>query len=129
VSELQLQRGGVAGTALMMVDIDHFKVVLRAVARVLSSNIKGRDVAARYWGEEFAVLLPETSLSGAGPRTRAEWMSEHLGWSQQRNTSVQPFDAWTHRVWRQFLIADQRGSSLPNRSPQTDRPYGSQNLD
>jgi diguanylate cyclase len=77
VSELQLQRGGWAGTALMMVDIDHFKVVndrhghllgdkvLRAVAHVLKSNIKGRDVVARYGGEEFAVLLPETSLSGA----------------------------------------------------------------
>jgi diguanylate cyclase len=77
VTELQLQRGDLAGTALMMVDIDHFKVVndrhghvlgdkvLRAIAHVLKSNIKGRDVAARYGGEEFAVLLPETSLSGA----------------------------------------------------------------
>jgi diguanylate cyclase len=77
VSELQLQRGGLAGTALMIMDIDHFKVVndrhghvlgdkvLCAVANVLLANIKGRDVAARYGGEEFAVLLPETSLSGA----------------------------------------------------------------
>ncbi|MBS0418015.1 MAG: GGDEF domain-containing protein [Proteobacteria bacterium] len=74
---LSLARGGLAGTALMMVDIDHFKAVndlhghllgdkvLRAVAHVLKSNIKGRDVAARLGGEEFAVLLPETSLSGA----------------------------------------------------------------
>lgn len=77
LSELQLQRGTLAGTALMMVDIDHFKVVndrnghvlgdkvLRAIAYALKSNIKGRDVAARYAGDEFAVLLPETSLSGA----------------------------------------------------------------
>jgi diguanylate cyclase len=75
--ELQLQRGGLAGTALMLLDIDHFKAVndrhghvlgdkvLCAVADILLANIKGRDVAARYGGEEFAVLLPETSLSGA----------------------------------------------------------------
>ena len=75
--ELQLQHGGLAGTALMMVDIDHFKSVndlhghllgdkvLRAVAHVLKSNIKGRDVAARLGGEEFSILLPETALSGA----------------------------------------------------------------
>ena len=77
VREMQLQRGGLACTALMMIDVDHFKTVndlyghvlgdkvLCAVAHVLKSNIKGRDVAARYGGEEFAVLLPETSLSGA----------------------------------------------------------------
>jgi len=75
--ELQSQPGGLVGTALMMMDIDHFKrvndqhghllgdKVLQAVAHVLKSNIKGRDVAARFGGEEFAVLLPETSLSGA----------------------------------------------------------------
>jgi diguanylate cyclase len=60
-----------------MIDIDHFKAVndthghvlgdkvLRAVAQVLKSNIKGRDVAARVGGEEFAVLLPDTSVAGA----------------------------------------------------------------
>jgi diguanylate cyclase len=39
--------------------------VLRAVAQILRSSIKGRDVAVRFGGEEFAVLLPDTSLSGA----------------------------------------------------------------
>jgi diguanylate cyclase len=75
--DLQSQPGGLAGTALMMIDIDHFKTVndsyghllgdkvLQAVAHVLKSNIKGRDVAARFGGEEFAVLLPDTSITGA----------------------------------------------------------------
>jgi diguanylate cyclase len=74
---VQLQRGGLAGTALMIIDLDNFKglndrhghvlgdKVLCGVAHVLLANIKGRDVAARIGGEEFAVLLPETSLSGA----------------------------------------------------------------
>lgn len=80
--ELLLQPGGLTGTALMMIDIDHFKTVndryghllgdkvLQAVAHVLRSNIKGRDVAARLGGEEFAVLLPETSQSGAAALAR-----------------------------------------------------------
>ena len=67
---------------LLMADIDHFKAVndryghqigdqvLRLVAQVLTSCVKGRDLAARYGGEEFAVILPQTSLDGA--RTLAE---------------------------------------------------------
>jgi diguanylate cyclase len=39
--------------------------VIRAVAHVLCSNIKGRDVAVRLGGEEFAILLPDTSVHGA----------------------------------------------------------------
>ena len=77
VEELQRDPPGLAGSALLVADIDHFKVVndtyghllgdkvIRAVAHVLRSSIKGRDVAARLGGEEFAVLLPQTTLKGA----------------------------------------------------------------
>jgi diguanylate cyclase len=76
-ADLRLQRGNLDNLALLMIDIDHFKAVndshghvlgdkvLRAVAHVLKSNIKGRDVAARLGGEEFAVLLPDTTVGGA----------------------------------------------------------------
>jgi diguanylate cyclase len=62
---------------LMLPDIDHFKrfndtwghqtgdQVLRLVAMTLKSNIKGQDTAARYVGEEFAAILPDTDLDGA----------------------------------------------------------------
>lgn len=68
---------GSTGPCLLMCDIDHFKSindtyghlfgdkVIRSVASVIRENIKGRDLAARFGGEEFVVLLPETSLQGA----------------------------------------------------------------
>ena len=63
--------------AVLLVDVDRFKTlndtyghllgdkVLRAVAHILQTNIKGRDVAARLGGDELAVLLPGTTERGA----------------------------------------------------------------
>jgi diguanylate cyclase len=77
VEDLLREPPGLMGSALLLADIDHFKVVndtyghvlgdkvIRAVAHVMRSTIKGRDVAARLGGEEFAILLPQTSLKGA----------------------------------------------------------------
>ena len=65
------------GFCLLMADIDHFKKindayghlfgdnVIRATAEALKSKIKGQDSVARWGGEEFAVLLPETTKPGA----------------------------------------------------------------
>lgn len=62
---------------LLMIDIDHFKrfndtfghllgdEVLKIVARALINTLKGRDVVARFGGEEFVVMLPETQLESA----------------------------------------------------------------
>jgi two-component system cell cycle response regulator len=63
--------------ALILIDLDHFKQVndtyghvsgdaaLRAVAAVVSHCARDTDRAARYGGDELAVLLPETDHVGA----------------------------------------------------------------
>ena len=79
--------------SLMMADIDNFKrfndtwghqtgdQVLRLVAQVMNSNVKGQDILARYGGEEFAIILPETGVDHAhklADRIRETVESRHL---------------------------------------------------
>ena len=70
------QRYGNA-TSLVMFDIDHFKrvndtyghqagdAVIRHVARLVREQIRDSDVAGRYGGEEFGVVLTDTDKAGA----------------------------------------------------------------
>ena len=67
---------------VMMLDLDHFKhfndtfgheagdTLLRELGNFLKQHLRGSDIACRYGGEEFALILPETSLENA--RGRAE---------------------------------------------------------
>ncbi len=66
--------GAVRGAALIMADIDNFKrindtyghmlgdEVIRCVAQLIRKTVKGGDIVARFGGEEFIVLLPDTGL-------------------------------------------------------------------
>lgn len=77
--DLQLQQADPTAhpLSLAIIDVDRFKRindelghvfgdrVLRSIAEVLSRNVKGKDVLARFGGEEFALLLPETEVTGA----------------------------------------------------------------
>jgi diguanylate cyclase (GGDEF)-like protein len=62
---------------VVMADVDHFKRindlygheagdrVLRAVAALLSDRLRAHDAVARWGGEEFLLLLPETDVDAA----------------------------------------------------------------
>lgn len=76
---IELERASRYGRpmAVIMMDLDGFKEindtlghivgdrVLVLVAGVLGAHLRKTDIAARYGGDEFAVILPETDLSSA----------------------------------------------------------------
>lgn len=79
-------------STLLMCDIDHFKrvndtyghaagdVVIQAIADAVRNNLRATDIAGRYGGEEYAVLLVDTPLAQAAVlaerlRTSVEAMS------------------------------------------------------
>jgi diguanylate cyclase (GGDEF)-like protein len=75
--ELARARRDRATLVCLMLDIDHFKkvndtwghaagdAVLRELAQRIESQVRASDVAARYAGEEFIVLLPNTDANAA----------------------------------------------------------------
>jgi diguanylate cyclase (GGDEF)-like protein len=74
--ELELRRCRRYGSrvCVLLLDVDHFKrvndsyghlagdAVLVALGQILRTRVRGTDVAGRYGGEEFCVVLPETDL-------------------------------------------------------------------
>ncbi|HEX3432385.1 MAG TPA: PleD family two-component system response regulator [Rhizomicrobium sp.] len=79
--ETQLSGLAVSGKTLafLILDVDHFKRVndsyghdvgdeiLREFARRISGNIRGQDLACRFGGEEFVVIMPDTDTAMAYP--------------------------------------------------------------
>ncbi len=72
--------------SIIMIDVDHFKrfndtfghnagdAVLRELGHFLQRYVRGSDIACRYGGEEFMLILPEASLSVT--QERAEQIKE-----------------------------------------------------
>ena len=63
--------------AIIMMDLDHFKrfndtfghqagdTLLRTLGDLLKRNTRGQDIACRYGGEEFVLVLTDSNLAGA----------------------------------------------------------------
>ncbi len=87
--------------SVLMVDLDNLKLLndahghgcgdraLALVGQVLRDTCRSRDVAARFGGDEFAVLLPRTRISEA--RIVAERIRSEL--ARRRTLLGAPFDA------------------------------------
>jgi len=84
--------------SLLMLDIDHFKrfndahghqagdQVLREFANVMQSLRRAADVAGRYGGEEFGLILPETNWPQAmivAERLRTHVAALEVSWGRQ----------------------------------------------
>jgi diguanylate cyclase (GGDEF)-like protein len=89
--EIERARRTSSALTVLMIDVDDFKVindtqghalgdgVLQAVANTLRSVVRVFDVCARYGGDEFAVVMPNSE------RTRASATAERIGESIARS--------------------------------------------
>jgi len=98
----RVQRYG-SGLSLMMIDIDTFKeindthghvagdAVLKMIASIIKGNVRQSDFAARYGGDEFALILPETSIEKAykvGEKLRRRVESTPIGLNEKTAVRV-----------------------------------------
>ncbi len=99
--------------SVLMLDLDDFKLVndtfghlfgdrvLTWTAELIRSTLRGSDIPARYGGDEFAIILPETDADDA--RAAAERI----------------LDAFRDRAVRRASSADRSRSARPSASPRS----------
>ncbi|MGI5174571.1 sensor domain-containing diguanylate cyclase [Treponema sp. OMZ 840] len=75
--KLEFSKDNELPLCLMMIDVDHFKkindthghacgdLILQQIAKIIVDGIRGQDMAGRYGGEEFTVMLFDTDKQAA----------------------------------------------------------------
>jgi len=120
----------------MMIDLDDFKTVndqfghqqgdqvLLAVAAAISSQLRAADLAARYGGDEFVVLLPQTGAeraAGLADRIAQKFNTDRqsrfpevqatlsIGIASLQDSSAETADDLIRRADRALYAAKKRG--------------------
>ena len=118
--------------SVIMFDIDFFKrfndtyghacgdYVLQTVAKIIKSNIRDKDMASRYGGEEFTVLLNDTRMEDAmivAERIRSKVEQFDFCYEEQHvkvtiSLGVATFDTQLNPVTSPKLLVDQADQAL-----------------
>ena len=111
---------------LIFVDIDHFKkfndtyghscgdYVLSEAASLMKKNLRQGDVLARWGGEEFLIMLPDTDINGArivAEKVRKAIASKHFSLAGENFFVTMTFGLAQHQI----------GSSIENSLTQADK--------
>ncbi len=111
--------------SIVLVDIDHFKKindnfghdigdeVLKAVSRAFEACVREQDIVSRWGGEEFLILLPNTTQIDAAEQ--AERLRQLLDSDQMK------IDRYPHRVTASFGVSEyHNGQSVESLLKQAD---------
>lgn len=108
--------------AFLLLDIDHFKEVndqygheagdrvLEDVAAIIRDQLRTQDLIARWGGEEFLVVLPDSELQSA--QAIAERVREALMAHEWRGPNGQPITVTTSAGVSAFSHDDDRNSAI-----------------
>ncbi|HEY7885427.1 MAG TPA: GGDEF domain-containing protein [Cellvibrionaceae bacterium] len=108
--------------ALLLADIDHFKrfndlhghdqgnVALIQVAQLIMAEIRQLDIACRFGGEEFVILLPATDIAQALAvaeriRCRIERHGEKLAENLTVSIGIAVYTPTMNATGREFLVS------------------------
>ncbi len=106
-------------TSMVMIDLDHFKQIndtwgheignraLRQVAAIIHDSLRKMDIPCRFGGEEFAIILPGTTLSqaiGVAERIRSSIESQPLQHGDELITITASFGVELYRTEMQLSV-------------------------